>query len=96
MKQLDPRVDEILTILQEEAAEVIQEVSKIKRFGIDEQHKDGVSHRTKLEMEVGDLQCLIDLLIEHDIVDEYGVRIAKENKVYKLHKYSDIYENQSK
>jgi hypothetical protein len=33
---------EILVITQEECAEVIQEISKIFRFGIDEMHKDGI------------------------------------------------------
>ncbi len=36
---------EILVITQEECAEVIQEVSKIFRFGIDNQHKDGMLHQ---------------------------------------------------
>ncbi len=40
---------EILVITQEECAEVIQEVSKIFRFGIDNQHKDGMLHQEKLE-----------------------------------------------
>lgn len=36
---------EILVITQEECAEVIQEISKIFRFGIDELHKDGMIHQ---------------------------------------------------
>lgn len=83
---------EILVITQEECAEVIQEVSKIFRFGIDEFHKDGMSHRTKLEMEVGDLMCMIDLLIEHGIVNQQEIEIAKANKQQKLRKWSKIYD----
>jgi NTP pyrophosphatase (non-canonical NTP hydrolase) len=92
MHHYDPTVEEIFVILQEECAELIQEVSKIKRFGIDDKHKDGLTHRAKLEMEVGDVLCMIDLLIEHGVVDKDEVQIAKVNKIHKLHKYSNIYE----
>jgi NTP pyrophosphatase (non-canonical NTP hydrolase) len=83
---------EILVITQEECAEVIQEISKIFRFGIDELHKDGIAHRTKLEMEVGDLMCMINLLSEHGIIDQQEIEIAKENKQQKLRKWSKIYD----
>jgi NTP pyrophosphatase (non-canonical NTP hydrolase) len=83
---------EILVITQEECAEVIQEVSKIFRFGIDELHKDGITHQTKLEMEVGDLMCMIDLLITYGLIDQQKIEIAKENKQQKLRKWSKIYD----
>jgi NTP pyrophosphatase (non-canonical NTP hydrolase) len=83
---------EILVITQEECAEVIQEISKIFRFGIDEFHKDGMLHQTKLEMEVGDLMCMVDLLIQHGLIDQQKIEIAKENKQQKLRKWSKIYD----
>jgi len=86
------RQREVLVIAQEEAAEIIQEISKIFRFGIDQPHRDGMSHRTKLETEVGDLLCMIDLMVENRLIDPTAVEIARQNKVTKLRKYSQIYE----
>lgn len=88
---IDQRQREILVITQEEAAEVIQEISKIFRFGIDELHRDGIPHRSKLEEEVGDLLCMIDLMIERGIVSQERVNLARKEKVNKLSRYSEIY-----
>ena len=88
---INDRTTEILVITQEEAAEVIQEISKIFRFGIDVAHRDGMLHREKLEIEVGDLLTMINLLIEHGIIDPAKVEIAKQAKVSKLKQYSKIY-----
>ena len=83
---------EILVIAQEECAEVIQEISKIFRFGIDNQHKDGVTHQEKLEQEVGDVLCMINLLTAHGLVRPESVTKAIENKANKLKQWSKIYD----
>jgi NTP pyrophosphatase (non-canonical NTP hydrolase) len=83
--------EQILMITAEESAEVIQEISKIFRFGIDATHKSGVKHREKLEEEVGDLLCMVDLLIEAGIIDNENVEIAMRNKRDKLKVYSTIF-----
>jgi hypothetical protein len=85
------RQREVLVITQEEAAEVIQEISKIFRFGLEEQHRDGMLHREKLQTEVGDLLCMIDLMIDHRLIDPVQIEIARQAKVSKLKKYSRIY-----
>ena len=59
---------EILSITQEECSEVIQAISKIFRFGIDTEWQ-GETNREHLEEEIGDLQAMINLLVEHKIVD---------------------------
>ncbi len=87
---MNDKQKEILVIAQEECAEVIQEISKIFRFGIDNQHKSGVTHRSVLEMEVGDLQCMIDLMIEHKLIDRRSVEVAKGIKIQKLKLWSKI------
>ena len=89
---IENRINEIMVITQEEAAEVIQEISKIFRFGIDEPHRDGMLHRERLEMEIGDLLAMIDLLKDYRVIDSVRVEIAKQAKVTKLKKYSRIYE----
>jgi hypothetical protein len=75
---------EILTILQEEAAEVIQIASKIHRFG---HHPDNMK---RLEEELGDLQCMINLCIEHHLVDEAMLQIRTQEKRQKLKTWSNI------
>jgi NTP pyrophosphatase (non-canonical NTP hydrolase) len=86
------QTEEALGILQEECAEVIQEVSKIRRFGLDTLHyKSGVKHSTMLEMEVGDVLALVDILIEQGILDRDGLEVATENKKLKLQQWSSIY-----
>jgi len=72
---------ETLTILQEECAEVIQEASKILRFS-----NDG----KKLEREVGDLICMIELLYEQRVIDPSNVAIQAIEKRHKLKKWSNI------
>lgn len=83
---------EILVITQEECAEVIQEISKIFRFGIDKQHKDGMLHQEKLEQEIGDLLCMINLLTSHGLIRPDLVSKAVENKANKLKQWSKIYD----
>ena len=91
MKITNP-LEEILVIAQEEAAEVIQEISKIFRFGIDDMHRDGVPHRERLTAEVGDLLCMIDLMIEHGLIDRDQMDMARQYKITKLKRYSNIYQ----
>jgi NTP pyrophosphatase (non-canonical NTP hydrolase) len=80
---------EILLITQEECAEVTQAISKVFRFGMNDVH-NGVSNREHLEEELGDLLCMIELLIASDMVDEMTVYAAKNAKMAKLAKWSNI------
>lgn len=88
---MDDKIRETLVITQEECAEVIQEISKIFRFGIDNMHKTGILHRAKLNEEVGDLLCMIDLLKEQGLLDQQDLDAAKEKKIEKLKIYSKIF-----
>lgn len=80
---------EILSITQEECAEVIQAISKIFRFGLDTEWK-GETNREHLEEEIGDLQAMIHLLIENKIVDSDKVENAAIKKKIKLLNWSSI------
>ena len=89
------KTEEALGILQEECAEVIVEVSKIRRFGLDTAHyKSDMNHtrRTMLEMEVGDVLAMIDILLEQGIFDQARLDLYKQNKKDKLKLWSKIYE----
>jgi phosphoribosyl-ATP pyrophosphohydrolase len=84
------RNEEIMTILGEECAEVIVALSKVKRFGMPENH-------SKLVVELCDLQAMIDLMYEYEVVHcSYEQRLdnifAKREK---LKKFSKIFEGNS-
>jgi NTP pyrophosphatase (non-canonical NTP hydrolase) len=81
--------DEILRITQEECAEVIQAISKVFRFGIDGMH-NGVSNQAHLEEEIGDLVCMVDLLMERGLVSVEAVDNAARAKLIKLSKWANI------
>lgn len=92
---MDEAVQEALGILQEECAEVIQEVSKCRRFGLDSKHyKTGLLHSTMLETEVGDVLALVSILIEQGILDRARLDAAVEKKKQKLKQWSTIYKEE--
>ena len=86
------KVNEILDILQEECAEVIVAISKIRRFGIDNSYKDGGTQREHLVQELGDVTLLIELLKAHNVYNEQELINAQRRKSVKLTKWSNIYD----
>ena len=82
---------EVMDILQEECAEVIQAVSKISRFGIDNAKpgKDQ-TNREHLEEELGDVLAMIDIMLANKVVSRDNLEIAKRAKIEKLKKWSNI------
>ena len=86
------KLEELLVILQEECAEVIQSASKCRRFGIDNMYTKGSgTQRENLTKELGDLQCMIDLCIDHGVVEKADVDLAVLNKQKKLKEFSNLY-----
>jgi NTP pyrophosphatase (non-canonical NTP hydrolase) len=65
----------------EECGEVIQEASKIMRFGND---------ASKLTKELGDLQFMINLTANHLGIDSVSIGVYANEKREKLKKYSDL------
>ena len=92
MKQINEANQEILLITQEECAEVTQAISKVFRFGMEDSH-NGQTNREHLEEEIGDLMCMIDLLIDNGIVSESAVMTAKAEKLNKLMTWSGIFKD---
>ena len=88
-KMKTEKQEEIMLICQEECAEVTQAISKVFRFGIDGVH-NGATNRARLEEEVGDLLCMIELMIEEQIIDGNAVAQAGIKKKEKLAKWSNI------
>ena len=87
---MDERTRETLVIAQEEAAEVIQEISKCFRFGLDTQHRDGITHRAKLEQELGDFLAMVGLVVQQGVITEANMEQAAQHKMIKLRQYSSI------
>ena len=83
---------EILDITGEECAEVIVAISKINRFGLDN-FKPGkpLTNRQHLAEELGDLQAMINLCIDHKLVNVEEVKTATYNKIEKLKQWSNIF-----
>ena len=85
---MDTETKEVMDILQEECAEVIQAVS---RFGLDN-YKPGKpkTNRQHLEEELGDMLAMIDILHSMDIVSYTNIEHAQAAKIEKLKKWSNI------
>jgi len=80
------RLQEILVILSEEAAEVQQCASKCIRFGMDATYQD-VSNRTRIEQELGDFMAMFKLLIEEAHLSEEHMMEAAERKLVKVEQF---------
>jgi NTP pyrophosphatase (non-canonical NTP hydrolase) len=88
---MDNEMKEILCITQEECAEVSQAVSKIFRFGPDQvKFNLDKTNREHLEEEIGDLLCMIDILVEKTFLSDSNVNEARKNKRNKLREWSSI------
>jgi NTP pyrophosphatase (non-canonical NTP hydrolase) len=90
--EIDSKTKEILLIAQEECAEVTQAISKVFRFGFNGQYND-VTNKAMLEEELGDLVCMIGLLMNEKIVNEENVENAAKAKLNKLKKWSSIFKD---
>lgn len=83
------KANEALVILQEECAEVIQVISKMHRFGADNEY-DGVTNRERLTQEIGDVLVLINHLCDTGVVEEESIHRAITKKLKKLKLYSEL------
>ena len=83
---------EIMAIAQEECAEVVQAISKIFRFGLTAKHPDRTyDNKAQLEEEIGDLICMVSLMVEKGIVNESNIEQAAKRKRKKLETWSNIF-----
>lgn len=88
------RIQEILDILQEECAEVIQNISKCRRFGMENVYLKGEgTQREQLVKEIGDVLAMIELLKENGIVSKDELDLAIRNKFTKLRTWSTVFDD---
>ncbi len=76
---------EPLIILAEECAEVIQAISKLQRFGLDD-----IKNKKALEKEVGDILAMLTILDHNDYLDSDRIMHRVPIKLRKLKTHSNI------
>ena len=89
------KIETVMAVLQEECAEVSQAVSKTFRFGLDSRHCGGLSKKEELESEIGDLLCIIDILIEKCYLSDNTINMCRIMKREKLKKWSKLYDTRN-
>ena len=87
---MNERELEIMLILQEESAEVVQAVSKVFRFGWDTEWNEQ-TNKEHLEEEIGDFLAMVQIMVDTGMIDTFKIDTAKRNKIAKLKKWSTIY-----
>ena len=86
MKKLEVR-QELLVITMEECGELIQACSKALRRGELYEHSDS---ETELKKEIGDVQTMINLLVEYDVLSWTEIEQREDKKREKLKVWSDL------
>ena len=82
---MEDKLQELLTITMEECGELIQVCSKAIRC-------DNYYKNEKLIEEIGDVQCMIDLIRQYDLVSLTEINDQIEVKEKKLKHWSSLYE----
>ena len=77
------QLQELLTITMEECGELIQACSKAIRC-------DDYHNNEKLIEEIGDVQCMIDLIRQYDLVSLTEINNQVNIKEKKLKKWSNL------
>jgi NTP pyrophosphatase (non-canonical NTP hydrolase) len=80
------RLDELLLILSEECAEVIQAASKCRRFSMESEH-NGQTNRQRLESELGDFMAMLKLVVDEARLNESNIIQAADAKLIKVEKF---------
>jgi NTP pyrophosphatase (non-canonical NTP hydrolase) len=78
-------MQEALVILAEECAETIQAISKLQRFGLDND-----KNVKALEKEIGDILAMLSVLDYCGYIDSDNIMKRVPVKLKKLKKYSNI------
>lgn len=87
-EQVTPYQDEVLTILNEECAEVVQRACKSKRFGPHEiQPGQLFTNAWRLGLEVGDLLFMIELAKQAGLINEHAIAEGMRRKPQQLATY---------
>ena len=86
---MDEKDLELLSLLQEECAEIIQAVSKIRRFGLNSFNPydpKKIDNQSLFEHEVGDAHLIADILEERGVIRPHSIR---NRKIWKRGKFKE-------
>ena len=77
---------EVINIMIEEAAEVIQSLTKVLRFGYNSTHPltPHYSNRQHVETEIGDMLCMLSIMYKLDMINIDNIEKAAGHKLDKL------------
>jgi hypothetical protein len=95
---LSPKIIEALDLLQEECAEVIQERSKLRRFGPEFRKRGGKDEHTVHELfqrEIWDVLIMIDFLEREGFIDTDYSEYFKSEKYEKLQNWTTLFEKEN-
>lgn len=84
---LTPYEREVLTILQEECAEVIQAASKLLRFGKENRPDAHTSNQVVLSHEVGDMLEMVSMAEDQCLIYAGNVAHGRKRKRERLARY---------
>lgn len=85
---LTPAQDEVLAVVVEECAELIQAVTKIQRHGLASYHPETLeTNVTALAREMGDVLAAFYLVYNHHLVHQDAARHFRDRKLEKLPKF---------
>ena len=82
------KITELAVITMEECSELTQELSKRLRFPDDCTDEEWRSRITK---EAADVACMLQLLVDNDLVHEDGFALGIKQKKEKLRKWSNLF-----
>lgn len=86
VRKFDTREEEVLTILAEECAELIQEIMKLKRQDVCKYPS------TDFVKEVGDVYTMLELAKDYGLFTQKEVESRKAEKAQKLKVWSHIFD----
>lgn len=78
---------DVLDKLQEEMAEVIQAAAKAKSYGLLDDYS-GKTNRQHLETELGDVLCIMNILVDNGVLDHHNIELACWEKAEKMKKWA--------
>jgi hypothetical protein len=85
---LTPKQMELLSMLAEEAGEIVQAAMKAQRHGLESQHPDGgPDNRIYISMECGDLIGVITACIKAGIIEKTAMTVSAQGKMERAKPY---------
>ena len=85
---MSDHINNLLVVLAEECAEVVQAICKIQAFGMDSRHPEtGVPNDASLQQEIADVLTVVDMLHDADFLSWSKIEERKELKLERMKRY---------